>query len=305
MKKYIATLCTIFLVLCVSFAFIGCTDNNTEVGKIGDTLTNSDGVAVTLVSCENTKQLGNGILVDATNNNFVLLTIKITNNSNKTQTFSNSCADLYNSKNAKYETITSIYINYIISEDIGAGISKTFQVAFETPTTTAQEKYTAKIGYSRFTSDSKRVVFDLSQTDENGGNETTNDLSQYYVEKCPIDFSKNSTGVGSSNLELHFQNVSDKKIIAYEAVFILYNVYGEPLIYTGNTTKYNKLSYTPTNFTTGAGDWHSCSINSQVYYAEVYIYYVLYEDTTSWGYRLESGDKVTKLGTMHKIERYS
>lgn len=301
MKKIITTLCTTLLVLCVSLAFIGCADNNTEVGKIGDTLTNTDGVEFTLVSCENTKQLGNGILVDATNNNFVLLTIKITNNSNKTQTFSNSCADLYNSKNAKYETITSIYIDYIISEDIGVGITKTFQVVFETPTTTTKEKYTVKIGYSMFTSDSKRVVFDLRQSDE----QTTENFAQYYVGDCPIGFSKNATGVGSSSLELNFMNNSENKIIAYEAVFILYNVYGEPLLYTGNTTKYNKLAYTPTNFSAGKNDWHSCTINSQVYYAEVYIYYVLYEDTTSWGYRLESGNKVTELGTMYKIERYS
>lgn len=306
MKKFMISFCVLWAALCVSFSFSGCfKDSSNTVGKIGDTLTNSDGVDFNLVSCENTQQLGNGTFVDATTNNFVLLTLKVTNNSNESHTFSNSCADLYNSNNSKYETITSLYIDYILSADVGVGISKTFQVAFETPTTTTQDKYTVKIGYNRYTSNNKRVVFDLSQINDNSENETTNNLSQYFVDECPIGLSETSTGVGSSNLELYFQNISDKKIIAYETVFILYNVYSEPLIYLGNTTKYNKLSYTPTNFTTGSGDWHSCSINSQVYYAEVYIYYVLFEDTTSWGYRLESGNKVTELGTMYKVERYS
>lgn len=48
-----------------------------------------------------------------------------------------------------------------MSEDIGVGITKTFQVAFETPTTTVEEQYTAKIGYSIYTSDRSRVTFTL------------------------------------------------------------------------------------------------------------------------------------------------
>lgn len=138
-------------------------DNNVTVGKIGDTIKNSDGVSICLVSCENTKILGTEYLNDTTENNYILLTIQVTNNSKKTQTFYGSCADLYNSNNTKYEAQTSLYIDYIISEDIGVGISKTFQVVFETPTTTEQEKYTVKIGYSMYTGDWNRVVFDLSK----------------------------------------------------------------------------------------------------------------------------------------------
>lgn len=166
MKKIISTLCTVIILLCVSFAFVGCTDNKETVGKIGDTVTNSDGVAFTLVSCENTKQVGSGLLSDTTENNYILLTIKVTNNSNKSQTIYSGGSDLYNSKGQKYNSKTSLYIDYILSEDIGTGISKTFQVLFETPTTTTQEKYTLKVGYSMYTSDRDRVVFDLSQSND-------------------------------------------------------------------------------------------------------------------------------------------
>ncbi len=99
---------------------------------------------------------------DTTENNFILLTVKVKNDSKKQQTFYGGCAFLYNSEGTKYEETTSLYIDYILSEDIGVGISKTFQMVFETPTTTAQEKYTVKIGYSQYTSETNRAVFDLS-----------------------------------------------------------------------------------------------------------------------------------------------
>lgn len=133
---------------------------------------------------------------------------------------------------------------------------------------------------------------------------TNNQFIQYFTDECPIGLYETSTGVGSSHLELNFRNFSDEKIIAYEAMYILYNVYGEALIYTWNTTKYNRISETPTNFTKEAGNFKSYSINSQVYYAEVYVYYVLFEDSTSWGYRLETGSDIVDLGTKFTIERY-
>lgn len=168
MKKFIACIGSIVCLLSV-LLFPACslfgdeTSNGNTIGKIGDTITNADHVSICLVSCENTKELGAGLLTDTTENNFILLTFKVTNNSNKQQTFSGSCVDLYNSKNVKYESATSLYIDYIISEDIGAGITKSFQVVFETPTTTLDEEYTAKVGYSTYTLNSDRVTFILKE----------------------------------------------------------------------------------------------------------------------------------------------
>lgn len=165
MKKLNLCICCIITVVCVSlFAACDFFNNSSESktnGKVGDTIINSDNVSICLISCTNTKKLGTEYLNDTTENNFILLTIKVKNNSQRQQTFSATCVDLYNSKGTQYEATTSLYIDFIISEDLGVGITKSFQVVFETPTTTEQENYTAKIGYSKYTTDSNRVVFDL------------------------------------------------------------------------------------------------------------------------------------------------
>lgn len=167
MKKInICFYCIISLICILLFSacdFFGSEQPKNQVrGTVGDTLINSDNVSICLVDSINTKMLGTEYLNDTTENNFILHTIKVTNNSEKQQTFYASCVDLYNSKGIKYEATTSLYIDFIISEDIGVGITKSFQVVFETPTTTKQENYTAKIGYSRYTSDKNRVIFDLA-----------------------------------------------------------------------------------------------------------------------------------------------
>lgn len=165
MKKLKLCICCIITVVCV-LLFAACdffnnSSENKTNGNVGDTIINSDNVSICLISCTNTKILGTEYLNDTTENNYILLTIKVTNNSQKQQTFSATCVDLYNSNGIKYEAITSLYIDFIISEDIGVGITKSFQVAFETPTTTEQETYVVKIGYSKYTADSNRVVFNL------------------------------------------------------------------------------------------------------------------------------------------------
>ncbi len=217
----------------------------------------------------------------------------MTNYSNRQQTFYAGCVDLYNSKNVKYEEKTSLYIDYILSEDIGAGVTKSFQVVFETPTTTIEEQYSAKIGYSTYTADSDRVVFLLQEKDDSkpNGNEhdsdtsdsKDNDLSHYWLEKCPISLQADILSI--SELQMVFRNSSDKKIIAYEAIFILYNVYGEALRFVWSESIYNKLSETPYDFSPQRQDLQYVTITDSVYSAEIYIYYTLFEDQTSWGCR--------------------
>lgn len=308
MKKAVACVASMAFLL-AAFCFSSCSffdegsSNRNTIGKIGDTISNADNVSICLVSCENTKELGSGFLSDTTENNFILLSLKVTNNSSEQQTFSGSCVDLYNSKKVKYETKTSLYIDYILSEDIGVGVTKSFQVVFETPTTTLEEEYTAKVGYSTYTADSKRVTFVLKENynsseskdkndSDNINDKDSSDLSQYYSEDCPISLNANI----HTDLTLVFNNVTEKKIIAYEAVFILYNVYGEGLRYTWNDSIYNKLSETPTGFVPQGKDYQYISITDKVYTAEVYVYYVLCEDQTSWGCR----DNIT----IEDIQKY-
>lgn len=135
--------------------------NNGQVYSVGQAVENREGVIFRIDKVENTKMLGNEYLGDTTNGNFIVLTITVTNLSRKNITVYGSSVDLYNDKNVKYESQTSLFIDYIISEDIGVGISKTYQVLFETPYTTQQAKYIAKVGYSIYTADRNRISFKL------------------------------------------------------------------------------------------------------------------------------------------------
>lgn len=315
MKKFIVCFCCIISVLCFALLpacnlFSNNQSTSSQNGKVGDTLVNADNVYICVVSCENTQQLGSGILAETTDNNFILLTIKVTNNSNKQQTFYGGCVDLYNSNNVKYEEKTSLNIDYILSEDIGVGNSKTFQVVFETPTTTVQEEYFAKIGYSIYTSERSRVIFSLKSKSNSNNHIENNDqnFSIYYVDKCPISLTEKSyiwtLSPNSLAMQLYFLNNSHKKVLAYEAVCILYNIYGEKLINSGHISPYNQITETPNNFEYGKTNKLEYTFNSTVYYAEVYIYYILFDDQTNWGCRTDiSTEKILELGTKYKIEK--
>ncbi len=142
---------------------------------------------------------------------------------------------------------------------------------------------------------------------DNDNKDDTEKFAQYYMESCPIELCDNANGVSGSSINVNFWNVSDKKIIAYEVIFILYNVYDVQLTPMFSDSPYYKQSYTPTNFAPEHNDFKDYNtMHSDLYYAEVYIYYVLFEDKTSWGCRENiSNETITKLATKYKVERYS
>ena len=146
-------------------------------------------------------------------------------------------------------------------------------------------------------------LFDDDWLNSNDDAETNEkNFSQYYVDKCPISFTEKSVILSPNytSLQLIFLNSSDKKIIAYEAIVISYNVYGEEL-YNG---AYQKIAETPSSFGSGKTDLHYYSVSTKVYYVEVYIYYTLFDDQTDWGCRTDiSTEKKLELGTKYKIER--
>lgn len=125
-------------------------------------------------------------------------------------------------------------------------------------------------------------LFNDTAKDQQVGN--NDEVSQYWVEDCPITLQADILP-SISNLQLVFVNSSDKKIIAYEAVFILYNVYGEALRFAWSDSIYNKLSETPYSFAPQRQDPQYVTITDAVYSAEIYVYYVLFEGQTSWGLR--------------------
>ena len=132
---------------------------------IGQSVSNSDNVVFSILSVNNTKTIGTSdLLSDTTQNNFIIISLSVTNNGNKPIELYSGLIDLFDSNNIKYSEFSSLYLdNYIIYETINPGISKNFQVAFEVPKTSNEELFTAKIGYSKYTSDNNRVIFILKQ----------------------------------------------------------------------------------------------------------------------------------------------
>ncbi len=134
-------------------------------GKIGDSLVNSDGVTFRVDKAEDVKRLGDAYVYKPTNNNFILITITVTNTTKKTITIYDTCVDLYNEAGTKLKEYSApLYIDAIyFDEDLNPGTSLTFQVAYETNTKTTDETYVAKIGYSYLTSNSDRVKVTLEK----------------------------------------------------------------------------------------------------------------------------------------------
>lgn len=130
-------------------------------------------------------------------------------------------------------------------------------------------------------------------------------FKQYYTDECPIKVVDTAVITGSE-IYLNFENISDKKIIAYEVIYIFYNVYDVQLTPMFSNSPYYKKSYTPTNFVPEKTDYqHYDTLHSDLYYAEVYIYHALFEDKTSWGYKDIPVENITELGKKFKVERYS
>lgn len=173
---------SILLIICAVIPLSGCffddkeDEYNNEVYYLNEYAKNKDGVEFIITDIENTNHIGSGYLADTTENNFILLTIKATNKGKKDQTIYSGCVELYNSNNVEYDDYYSLNINDIafLGNDIGVGMTTTFQVVFEVPTNTDQTEYVVRIGYSIYTSDKDRVYIKLKNRD---GSPTTSGSS--------------------------------------------------------------------------------------------------------------------------------
>ena len=115
------------------------------------------------------------------------------------------------------------------------------------------------------------------------------DLSKYYIGQCGLidseGDSEKSQIVSGYALILNLKNNSTKAIIAYEAIIVQYDVYGNTLKGSSDSSVYKTIKCSPVEVNPNESDWHTYSYYKSTYYAEVYVYYVLFEDRTSWGYR--------------------
>lgn len=124
---------------------------------IGEQVKNNSNVYYKVTNVQNTNKIG----YNSTSNNYVVVTIQIYNarNSSWNQNPLN-CKLIKGSQEYEYNSAT-FYLDYGMTglTEINPGISKTMQIAFETPTTTLQDEYKIELSdYGIWLDDSVTIV---------------------------------------------------------------------------------------------------------------------------------------------------
>ena len=119
---------------------------------IGDVAADNDGVEFCVTGVENLKSIGSDFTELVTDNNFVVVTIKIVNNSNEPYDvnaldFSLIEGDKEYEHNA--EAIL-LYENSMFIDTINPNLSDEYTIVYETPTTTDESEYKLKIVHNIF-----------------------------------------------------------------------------------------------------------------------------------------------------------
>lgn len=114
---------------------------------ISDVVSDKDGVDFCVTNVENVKSVGSGYSELTTDNNFVVVTIKIVNNSNEPYNV-NVGRFLLLCNGAEYEydseSILSVE-NVMWMDEINPGITKEYKIVYETPSSTDTDEYKLKI----------------------------------------------------------------------------------------------------------------------------------------------------------------
>ena len=122
--------------------------NSSEAWYICDNATNSSDIVFKVNSVQNTQLVGSGILSETTSNNFAIVNISIRNNSDKPFSANpNNFNLVLNGKKYSYHSATYYLDNGMSSlDDINPGITKTYRIVFEVPTSTLNDAYTLVCG---------------------------------------------------------------------------------------------------------------------------------------------------------------
>ena len=115
--------------------------------KINEVVSNKDGVEFCVTNVENVKSIDDGYSEMTTDNNFIVVTIKIVNNSNEPYNV-NAGRFILICDGAEYEYEADAVLkvdNAMWMDEINPGITKEYKVVYETPTTSVESEYKLKI----------------------------------------------------------------------------------------------------------------------------------------------------------------
>ncbi len=114
---------------------------------IGDTIANVDGVDFCVTSVTDTQTVGSGYSEVTTENNFIVISIKITNNSNEPYDV-NSLRFLLTENGNEYEYCGDalfVFDNQMYMDTINPSLSKEYTIVYEVPYTSAEKDWQMKI----------------------------------------------------------------------------------------------------------------------------------------------------------------
>lgn len=121
--------------------------NSSEAWYICDNATNSSDIVFKVNSVQNTQFVGSGILSESTSNNFAIVNISISNNSDKPFSVNpNNFNLVLNGMKYNYHSATFYLSNGMILYDINPGIARSYRIVFEVPTSTLNDTYTLVCG---------------------------------------------------------------------------------------------------------------------------------------------------------------
>ena len=126
---------------------------------LGETAVNSDGVEFVVQSIKDTQKIG----YSTTENNFIVVTIKISNKGKESwEQNQNNCVLIFNGAEYEYSSATYLLGDAMSSfTEINPNITKTMSIAFETPTKSSEGGYSIKLsGYSLWSDDSVTIVLE-------------------------------------------------------------------------------------------------------------------------------------------------
>ena len=235
--------------------------------------------------------------------------IEFTNKSNKTITSWIGAIVYYDSNGKPIKGSQGNLLWGITGTDsIATNKSSTWEYAIGVNNFVQARLYIYFISFDNQTAWGREGISELQITTYGEKFSIQRDLSNYFLGDCGLvdseGESEKSQIVDGLGLMLNLKNNSTQAIIAYEAIVIQYDVYGNKLKGTSDTSAYKTIKCSPIGFEPNKADFHTYTYYKSTRYAEVYVYYVLFEDGTSWGYReYINPTQAMKYGKKFVLER--
>ena len=152
-----------FVMLLTSCSLLGAekSNNGSSVQSVylGETAINPNGVEFVVQSVKDTQKIG----YSTTENNFIVVTIKISNKGKESwEQNPNNCVLILNGAEYEYSSATySLDDSMSGFTEINPNITKTMSIAFETPTKSSEGSYSIKLsGYSLWSDDSVTIILE-------------------------------------------------------------------------------------------------------------------------------------------------